>query len=196
MRYTVERAGSGSVPARSNSMRIRRGPQAGLGPAHGDDGGLKLGRRPMGAAIGPRRPVGQVGHAAVAIAAQPAVHTVWRVTPTRWATSTTVAPVDEHLRDCLVALFHQSQLHQHGRPPSCLRARTPTAKEVATGAWWTLPSAAVSPGGDPDVAHAAPHTEPTSRIALSSVDPAIGGAQPESPGGNADRRSELVDGAD
>jgi hypothetical protein len=35
-------------------------------------------------------------------------------------------------------LFHQPQLHEHGRPPSDLWARTTTAKKVATGEWWTL----------------------------------------------------------
>jgi len=45
-------------------------------------------------------------------------------------------PVVEHLQHCLIALFHQSQLHEHGRPPSHW-ARTTTAKKVATGGWWT-----------------------------------------------------------
>ena len=47
----------------------------------------------------------------------------------------------EHLAHRLVALLHQSQLHEHERPPSHLRARTTTAKKVATGGWWTLSQA-------------------------------------------------------
>jgi hypothetical protein len=35
-------------------------------------------------------------------------------------------------------------LHQHGRPPSGLAARTPTAKEKTTGPWWTPGTAGVS----------------------------------------------------
>ena len=53
-----------------------------------------------------------------------------------WCFTADGGPV-EHLQHRLVSLFHQPQLHEHGRPPSDLWARTTTAKKVAAGEWWT-----------------------------------------------------------
>jgi len=84
-----------------------------------------------------RRLVGQPGQPAGRVPAQPAMHRL-AGHPVAAGHVGHGGPVVEHLQHCLIALFHQSQLHEHGRPPSHLWARTTTAKKVATGGWWTL----------------------------------------------------------
>ena len=113
-----------------------RGPQPGWARRSSRMRGLDLRGHLVRAGLGLRRPVGQAGQAVGRIAAQPVVHGLAHhpVAPGHVDDGGAV----EDLAHRLVALLHQSQLHEHGRPPSDLRARTTTAKKVATGGWWTL----------------------------------------------------------
>ncbi len=83
-----------------------------------EDAGLDRRRHLVGTALGLGAAIGQPGHPVVGIGPQPVVHGL---------AGHAVAPgnVDhrgsvEHLAHRPIALLHQSQLHEHGRPPSDL----------------------------------------------------------------------------
>lgn len=105
-------------------------PPTTMGPAQLHDPRLHRRRRLMRTPPRPRGPVRQPGRAPRRVSPQPVVH---RLTG-HAATASHIhrrGPV-QHLTHRLVPLLHQPQLHEHGRPPPGLQARTTTAKKVAT----------------------------------------------------------------
>jgi hypothetical protein len=104
--------------------------------AHLDDSGFDHRGHLVRTALGHRALVGQGGHATGRIATQPGVDRVAAhlVAASYVGHAHPVEDVDHRP----IALFHQLELHQHGRPPSDLSTTASTAKEVATATWWTL----------------------------------------------------------
>jgi hypothetical protein len=90
-----------------------------------------------------RRLVGQPGQPAGRVPAQP---TVDRLTghPIAAGDVGHGGSVVEDLQHCLIALLHQSQLHEHGRPPSDLWANNPQRRRWRPAGGGPSPEAAVS----------------------------------------------------
>ncbi len=114
----------------------RSGSPSRMGPTQLDHPGLDHRGHLVRTALGLRALVGQCGHAPVGIAAQPRVDSL--ATDSVAAGHVGHAHPVEDVDHRPIALFHQLELHQHGRPPSDLSTTASTAKKVATATWWTL----------------------------------------------------------
>ena len=114
----------------------RSGSPSRVRPAQLDDSGLDHRGHLVRTALGLRTSVGQGGHAAVGVVAKSRVDALAAdsVAASHVGHAHPVEDVDYRP----IALFHQLELHQHGRPPPDLSTTASTAKKVATATWWTL----------------------------------------------------------
>jgi hypothetical protein len=108
----LERVGSGATPRLSSLSSSVRGPPVAMQPAQLADRGFGLGSDLVSAGLGAMAPIGEAVEATFFVAADPTVHDL---------AGDSVAfgdlghrePVGKNLHDCLVALLHDAQLHEH-----------------------------------------------------------------------------------